>query len=55
MIEAGKSVDVLPDFFVARMENMGAVLVNLNAFNLFRIDVAGDVATFLRLPRFVAS
>lgn len=46
MIEAGKSVDVLPDFFVARMENMGAVLVNLNAFNLFRIDVAGDVATF---------
>lgn len=46
MVEAGKSVDVLPNLFVARMENVGTVLVNLNVFNLFRIYIAGDVAAF---------
>ena len=42
-VELCKPGDVVPDFFVVGMENMGAVLVDVDALDVLGIDVAGDV------------
>ena len=44
IIKSRELTNVLPNFFVAGVEDVGAILVNLNAFNFFGEDVAADVA-----------
>ena len=43
VIELAKLPHVVPDFFVRRPEDMGAVEVDVNALDLFRVAVAADV------------
>ena len=42
-VELRKLGDVVPDFFVVSMENMSAILVDIDALNILGIDVARNV------------
>ena len=42
-VEGHETVDIIPDFFVIGMENVGAVFVHVNALHLLGVDIAGDV------------
>ena len=43
-VEFRELLDVIPDFLVGSVENVGPVLVNLDAVDFLGVDVAGDVA-----------
>ena len=42
-VEHRKLVDVVPDFLVVGVEDVGAVAVDVDALNAFGIDIAGNV------------
>ena len=44
-VKISKLVDIVPNLLIRSMENVGAVLVDLDAVNLLRIDVSGNVGT----------
>ena len=48
MIELSKAVDIIPNVLVRRMENMGTVLMDVDAFNLFGINVPGNVVPLFK-------
>ena len=43
VVELGELVDVVPHAPVAGVEDMGAVLVDVDAVDLLGIDIAGDM------------
>ena len=47
VIKGGETRDITPDFFVTRVENMCAVLVDGDAIDDFGVDIAADMRTFL--------
>ncbi len=47
VVELGKLVDVVPDFPVRGMENVGAVGVDVDAVFLLAVNVAADVAALV--------
>ena len=40
-VETGETLDKTPDRFIVRVENMSPVLMNLDPFNFFRINIPG--------------
>ena len=48
VVELRKLVHIVPDVLVRGVEDVRAVLVDVDAFDLFRVDVAGDVVPFLQ-------
>ena len=46
MVEGRKSIDVLPDFFVAGVKNMCAIAMYGDAIDGFCVDIAPDVGPF---------
>src|SRR5699024_1054117 len=44
-VKVGKLVDVVPDFLVRSVKDVGAVLVDLDAVNFLGVDVSGNVGT----------
>ena len=46
-VEGGKLVHILPDFLVVGMEDVGAVLMHMDAFHCFGIDVPGNMIPFI--------
>tara|TARA_Y100000780_G_scaffold232562_1_gene266300 strand:- start:7659 stop:7925 length:267 start_codon:yes stop_codon:yes gene_type:complete len=47
VIEACELVDVVPDFFGVCMEDVSAILVNVDALNLFTMDIATEMGAFV--------
>ncbi len=47
-------VDIVPNFFVGRMENVNRTC-GIDAFNLLAVDISADVISSLYLPRLVTS
>ena len=46
-VELPKLGDIVPYFFVVGMENMGTVLVHVDALDILRVDVARDIGAFV--------
>ena len=46
-VELSKLRDVFPNFFIIGMENVGPVLVDVDAFDVFSINVTCNVGTFV--------
>ena len=46
-VEVGKTPHIIPYGFVIGMEDMRAVLMDVDAFDLFGVDISGDVGTFV--------
>lgn len=46
-IELRKLRDIVPDCLIIGMENMSAVLMNVNTLNVLGIDIASDVWTLV--------
>ena len=46
-IESGKAVHIVPYLFIVGMEDMSAVLVYVDAFNLLRVYVSRDVRSLV--------
>ena len=42
-VPLAKSIDEFPDFFIVGVKNVGAVHVNVDAFDFLRIRIAGDM------------
>ena len=55
VVERDELVDIRPDILIARVEDMRAVLVDVDAFPLFTVDIAAHMITAFqhqhRLPR----
>ena len=47
VVEGGELVDVAPDGLVRRVEDVRAVLVDVDALHLFRVAVAADVGALV--------
>lgn len=43
MIEFHELIDIIPHNLIRRMENMSAVLVDVNAFLLLTVHIAADI------------
>ena len=48
VVELDELVDIIPHSFVVGMEDMGAVLVHVDAVKLFTVDIAADMAAALQ-------
>ena len=46
-VERHNAVHEIPDLFVVSMENVCAILMNVNAFHIFAIDVTSQVGAFV--------
>ena len=46
-VEPGKSVHIFPYLPVVRVEDVGSVLMHLDALHLFCVDIACDMRPFI--------
>lgn len=46
-VEGDNRVDEIPDVLVIRMEDMGTILVHVNAFNIFTINIPTELGTLV--------
>ena len=46
-VELSELGDVIPDFFVVCMENMGTVLVDVDTFDIFGVNVTCNIGAFI--------
>ena len=46
-VEFDEGVYKIPNIFVVSMKNMGAIFMNINALDVFGINIAGDVVAFI--------
>ena len=42
-VEFSKPGNIIPDFFIVGMENMGTVFMHVDAFHVFCINIAGNI------------
>lgn len=54
VIEFGKLIDVVPNSFVAGVEDMRTIPMNVDAFNFFGVTVASDMVSFVNNKNFFA-
>ena len=47
MIELCKLIHIVPDLLTGGMENMCPILMDLNPFNLFRINISSYMVTLV--------
>ena len=47
MVEPGILVYIIPNFFIRSMKNMGTIPMYVDAHNLFRINIPGNMISLL--------
>ena len=45
MIEFDELIDIVPDFFVRRVENVGAIGMDIDAILVFAVNVSANMRT----------
>ncbi len=53
-VERGKALNIISYFFIVCMENMGPILMNMNALDLFSIHIAGNMSSFINYNTFIS-
>lgn len=53
-IERHNTVYEIPNFFVISMEDVGSILMNVDAFHIFTIDVAAQMRAFVNDKAFLS-
>ena len=46
-VERHNAVNKVPDFFIISMEDVGSILVNVDVFHIFAIDIATQMWTLV--------
>ena len=55
MIKFCKLIDIIPHLFIGRVENMCSILVHLNSFYFFTINISGNVISFFNHKAFFST
>lgn len=53
-IERHNAVYKVPDFFVVGMEDVGSILMNVNALHIFAIDISTQMRAFVNYKAFLS-
>ena len=54
VIEFSELIHIIPDHLIRSMEDMWSIFMDLNAFNLFCVDIARDITAFFNDEDFIA-
>ena len=53
-VEFSKPVDIVPNFLIIGMKNMGPILMHLNSFYIFGINISSDMSPFIYDKNFLS-